>query len=93
VILTLVISPALWEGANAQEDWQWSAGFYPGSRPGEIRTGTADSFEAARAAFDKAWHRFAAIRTEADVAEWREQRDWTARKYPARDAGQPCPKR
>jgi hypothetical protein len=52
VILTLVISPALWEGANAQEDWQWSAGFYPGSRPGEIRTGIADSFEAARAAFD-----------------------------------------
>jgi hypothetical protein len=46
---------------NAQNEWTWSAGFYPGSRPGEIKTGTADTFEAAKAAFEKAW--------------WRDQRD------------------
>jgi hypothetical protein len=53
---------------NAQEDWQWSAGFYPGSRPGVIRTGTAETFELAKAAFERAWLVFASTRTEADLS-------------------------
>ena len=66
----------------------WFCGFYPGSAPGEQAPGTADSFEQARADFDKAWCVFLSRRTERDFAEWRDQRDWTRRKYEARDRGE-----
>jgi hypothetical protein len=78
---------------NAIEQQKWSAGFYPGSGPGEIKQGSANTFEEARAAFEKAWLAFASTRTEADFNEWREQQEWTARKYAARDRGQPVPRR
>ena len=78
---------------NAVNHWSWSAGFYPGSRAGEIKSGSAETFEAARAAFEKAWQHFAATRTEADYQAWRDHRDWTARKYSLRDGGQPVPLR
>ena len=67
--------------------------FYPGSQPGEQAHGTADSFDSARADFEKAWQVFTSRRTEADYQAWRDQRDWTARKYAARDRGQPVPLR
>ncbi len=76
---------------NAQNDWTWSAGFYPGSGPGEIRSGCADTFEAARIAFERAWLAFATSRTPDDFEEWRDQRDWTARKYALRDRGEQVP--
>ncbi len=69
--------------------WQWHCGFYPGSRPGECSAGTAATFDEARAAFEAAWRTFLAKRTEADFQAWREQRDWTARKYAVRHAGLP----
>ena len=78
---------------NALVQWKWSAGFYPGSKPGEIKGGTTDTFEQARAAFEKAWRVFASARTEADYAEWRDQRDWTARNYSLRDRSLPVPLR
>lgn len=78
---------------NAQNDWTWSAGFYPGSRPGEIKSGTADSFKEAKAKFERAWLAFASSRTPDDFEEWREWQDWTARKYAARDASLPVPTR
>jgi hypothetical protein len=78
---------------NAMNLWTWSAGFYPGSGPGEIKGGTANTFEEARAKFERAWLTFASSRTPDDFEEWRDQRDWTARKYAARDAGQPVPRR
>ena len=28
--------------------WEWRCGFYPGSRPGEHTSGTADTFDQAR---------------------------------------------
>jgi len=31
------------------DQWEWSCGFYPGSRSGEYRSGTAASFDQARA--------------------------------------------
>jgi hypothetical protein len=34
----------------------------------------------ARADFEDAWRIFLSNRTEADLQEWRDQRDWTARK-------------
>ena len=78
---------------NAAVAWKWSCGFFPGSKPGEIKSGTADTFEEARAAFEKAWHIFASTRTPSDFQQWRDQRDWTANKYAALDAGKPVPKR
>jgi len=76
---------------NAQNHWNWSAGFYPGSRPGEIKGGSAETFEKAKARFERAWLVFASRRTEADLQEWRDQRDWTARKYALRDRGEQVP--
>src|SRR5215471_20237541 len=66
---------------GAAPGWEWRCGFYPGSRPGECTNGTADSFEVARAEFETAWCIFLAKRTEADFEMWRDQRDWTERKY------------
>ncbi len=63
--------------------WQWHCGFYPGSRPGECTMGTAPDFHQARAAFEAAWRVFLSKRTEADFQAWRDQRDWTERKYAA----------
>ena len=40
----------------SSHQWQWCCGFYPGGWPGDDRHGTAASFEAARAAFEAAWH-------------------------------------
>src|SRR6266566_8561411 len=69
------------------DPWEWSCGFYPGSHPGEHESDTAPTFDDARADFERAWRVFLAKRTEADFQAWREQRDWTARKYARWDAG------
>ncbi len=37
------------------DQWCWSCGFYPGSEPGEYLSGTAPTFDQARADFGKAW--------------------------------------
>jgi hypothetical protein len=37
--------------------------------------------------FERAWKVFLSNRTEADFKAWREQRDWTERKYALWDAG------
>ena len=74
---------------NAEPQWQWQCGFYPGSNPGEQRGGTAGTFDQARAAVEKAWQVFAANRTECDYQAWRDHRDWTAEKYRRFDRGEP----
>jgi hypothetical protein len=71
--------------------WGWSCGFHPGSDPGEHEDGTAATFDQARADFEDAWRRFLPKRTEADFQEWRDARDWTARKYALWDAGKRLP--
>jgi hypothetical protein len=63
------------------DPWEWSCGFYPGSRPGEIQSGTSATFEDARAGFASAWKIFFASRTDADFQAWRDQRDQTAWRY------------
>jgi hypothetical protein len=70
-----------------EEPWEWSCGFYPGSLPGEHQSDAAPTFEEARADFERAWRVFLSKRTEADFQAWRDQRDWTARKYALWDAG------
>jgi hypothetical protein len=43
--------------------------------------GQRASFDLARDGFEKAWRVFSSRRTEAAYQAWRDQRDWTARKY------------
>src|SRR5262249_50195124 len=76
---------------GAAPKWQWRCGFYPGSRPGECTSGTAATFGAARAAFETAWRVFLSKRTEADFQAWRDQRDWTERKYAMWERGERVP--
>jgi hypothetical protein len=73
------------------DPWEWACGFYPGSHPREHQDGTAVTFEEARADFDAAWRVFLVKRTEADFQAWREQRDWTARKYALWKTGERLP--
>jgi hypothetical protein len=71
--------------------WEWRCGFYPGSRPGECSSGTAATFDVARADFGRASEAFLSKRTEADFQAWRHQRDWTAEKYQRFDGGERMP--
>jgi hypothetical protein len=71
--------------------WEWRCGFYPGSRPGECRSGIAETFDEARDKFEAAWKVFLTNRTEADFQAWRDQRDWTARKYGMWERGERLP--
>ena len=63
------------------DPWQWDCGFYPGSHPGEHQSGTAATFERTRAEFESAWRAFLSNRTEADFQAWRDEQNWTERKY------------
>jgi hypothetical protein len=74
-----------------QDPWGWSCGFYPGSHPGECTNGTASTFDRARAAFETAWRVFLAKRTETDFQAWRDERDWTERKYAMWKRGERMP--
>jgi hypothetical protein len=68
-----------------------AAASYPGSDPGEQTGGTAATFDQARADFEVDWKGFSARRTPADYRAWRDQRDWTARKYAMRERGERMP--
>jgi hypothetical protein len=71
--------------------WTWHCGFYPGSDPGEQKYGSEESFDEARSAFERAWALFLARRTAADFQVWRDERDWTARKYAMWERGEKLP--
>src|SRR5882757_8823205 len=40
-----------------EDPWEWHCGFYPGSHPRECTSGTAVTFDQARADFEAAWLR------------------------------------
>src|SRR5260221_7460210 len=83
---------AIRTGIPPDEDpWGWNCGFYPGSHPRECIDGTAATFDKARADFEAAWRVFLSKRTVADFQAWREQRDWTARKYAMWGRGERLP--
>jgi hypothetical protein len=63
------------------DSWSWRCGFYPGSEPGDCTSGTAATFDQARADFEAAWRLFLMKRMDTDFQEWRDNRDWTAEKY------------
>src|ERR1700694_2033688 len=73
------------------DPWQWDCGFYPGSHPRERRSGTAATFDQARADFEDAWRIFLSKRTEADFQAWRDEQDWTERKYAMWERGERMP--
>ena len=59
-------------GVPAEADqWGWAVGFYPASRRGVRASGTAKSFDAARATFEAAWQWLRPNVTEADFTEYR----------------------
>jgi hypothetical protein len=68
--------------------WEWRCGFYPGSCPGECTSGTAETFDPARADFEAAWRVFLSKRTEADFQAWRDHEASTAEKYRRFDRGE-----
>ena len=56
---------AIRSGNPADTDpWGWRCCFYPGSRPGECKNGTAASYEAVRSGFLAAWRVFLSHRTD-----------------------------
>ncbi|MCP3401956.1 MULTISPECIES: hypothetical protein [unclassified Bradyrhizobium] len=67
------------------DQWAWSVGFYPGMEPGTRRSGIAESFDAARQAFETAWSELEPSIPDSAFAEWRYDRDWRA-EMPARRA-------
>jgi hypothetical protein len=75
---------------SATQKWEWLVGFYPGGT-GQHQHGAADSFEAARAAFETAWNNYLPTCTEADFQAWRDHRAWTEEKYRRFDRGERMP--
>jgi hypothetical protein len=59
--------------------------------PGWDRGGSTVDFEQARVGFEAAWRRLLPTLTEANFQEWRDQRDWTARKYAMWEGGELMP--
>jgi len=76
---------------DGTDPWQWYCGFYTGSHPKECASGTAATFDEARAAFESAWRLFLSNRNKADFQAWRDHRDWTAEKYRRFDRGEHMP--
>ena len=71
--------------------WGWSCGFYPSCDPAQHSSGTAETFEAARVTFERAWHKFSATRTEAHFELRRQDRDFHAWKDRTHDEDLPMP--
>lgn len=74
------------------DKWQWSCGFYPGcDLRTQIRNGTAETFDAARAAFQQAWDWLEPQVTPAMRLEWLRDRAYAAWKYQMKDLGYRMP--
>jgi hypothetical protein len=70
------------------DQWGWHCGFYPGCEPGQATSGSASTFDEARAGFEKDWRQLLSTRTDADFEAWRDQQAWTAEKYHRFDRGE-----
>jgi hypothetical protein len=76
---------------TSADQWSWSLGFYPGTEPGAHQYGSAESFGAARTAFDIAWERLRPTLTGESFESWRRSRDFHAWKYRMWDTGHRMP--
>lgn len=63
------------------DQWGWSVGFYPGMEPGAARSGSAETFDEARAAFEGVWQQLGPTLSEDSFETWRRSRDFHAWKY------------
>jgi hypothetical protein len=79
--------------ARACRPTGWSVGFYPAADRGLRASGTAKTFDAARAVFDIAWQWLLPKITEADFTEYRRRRAFDAWKRAMWDAGCKLPTR
>jgi hypothetical protein len=68
------------------DQWGWSCGFDPPAHLGHV-SGTAETFNHARAAFEAAWRAYLPRCKEADFEVWRRQRAIVVWKYAMWDAG------
>lgn len=73
------------------DQWGWNVGFYPPNHHGRSESGTAATFDQARADFEAAWLAYLPLCTEVDFTEHRRQRAFTAWKYRMHDTGKPLP--
>jgi hypothetical protein len=73
------------------DQWGWDCGFYPVSHDGRRFDGTSATFEIARAEFEATWREYLPTCTQADFAEYRRQRAWTAWKYQMHDTSHKLP--
>jgi hypothetical protein len=62
------------------EQWGWRCGIPSGSQRGACTEGTAADFAEARSQFDVAWRKLRPNYTDADFADYRRARAWTAWK-------------
>jgi hypothetical protein len=75
-----------------KDQWGWSVGFYPASDRGLRASGTAKTFDAARAAiFDMAWQWLLPKFTEADFTAYRRHRAFDQWKHAMWNAGLKLP--
>ncbi len=58
---------------NGMPAWAWFCGFDPGCAPGQHRSGVADSFEEARASFQRAWEH---LQTVMPADAYERHREW-----------------
>ncbi|WP_445215449.1 hypothetical protein ACKWRH_23500 [Bradyrhizobium sp. Pa8] len=63
------------------DQWGWRMGFTPGTEPGTDRSGSAASFDEARAAFEGAWQELEPTLSEDQFELWRRDRDFHAWKH------------
>ena len=57
------------------DQWGWSCGFYPGLEPGQRRSGSAPTFDQARADFETAWASLLSQIPENAFGEYRRDRE------------------
>jgi hypothetical protein len=75
------------------DPWGWHCGFSPAIDRGQRASGTATSFEKARADFADAWSSYLPRCTDADFEGYRRQRAWTRWKYTMQETGHKLPTR
>src|SRR3954447_3543033 len=68
--------------------WAWTCGFHTGFPDGKERGGTAQSYSAAREAFEAAWANYLPTRTAADFDDWRHNQAWPSEKYAGWERGE-----
>jgi hypothetical protein len=72
------------------EQWGWRCGL-SGSRRGARAEGTAADFDQARSQFEAAWRGVRPSYTDADFADYRHARAWTAWKQAMWETGRKLP--